>query len=213
MRSPHLDQVWLRQKYMIEELSTYEIAALVGRDPKSIHRKLRDFGIPTRPRGHNLRGTDNAWAQPEFVNHWIGRTHTAESKAKIAARARGPRPYLRGERNGMYGVTGSANPNYVDGSSPDRQRLYSSSEWKAALRLVYERDCFACRRCGAGKTEPRGLHAHHTAPWAGNESLRFDLTNLVTLCRDCHRWVHSRANAEKEWLVHSSPNRPSSPRT
>lgn len=213
MKSPHLDPVWLRQKYEVEGLSTYEIAALVSRDPKRIYEKLKDFGIPTRSRGHNLRGKDNAWAQPGFVPHWTGRRHTEESKAKIAEKARGPKPWLRGEANGMYGATGAANPRYVDGSSPERQRLYASAEWKALLRLVYERDAYTCRRCGAGKKGPRSLHAHHVVPWAGNEALRRDPDNMVTVCRTCHEWIHSNGNAAQEWLSHSSPNRSSSPST
>ncbi len=30
--------------------------------------------------------------------------------------------------------------------------------------------------------------------------LRTVLTNLVLLCADCHRWVHSNANTDREFL-------------
>ena len=66
------------------------------------------------------------------------------------------------------------------------------------MRDIYQRDGYRCQRCGAGKTTPRGLHAHHVKSWAGNLALRFDLDNVVTLCRDCHHWVHSRANTARE---------------
>lgn len=68
-KSPHLDPVWLRQKYEAEGLSTYEIGAIVGRDPKRIHEKLRDFGIQTRLRGANLRGEDCYMKRPGAVNY------------------------------------------------------------------------------------------------------------------------------------------------
>jgi hypothetical protein len=30
------------------------------------------------------------------------------------------------------------------------------------------------------------LHTHHIEPWSLNKALRFDLSNLVTLCKSCH---------------------------
>jgi hypothetical protein len=40
--------------------------------------------------------------------------------------------------------------------------------------------------------------------YAGSErfpDLRFDLTNLVLLCLDCHRFVHSRENTSSEFVL------------
>lgn len=107
---------------------------------------------------------------------------------------------LVGASNPMFGKCGPANPRYVDGSSPERQRAYVRAEGRAFLRAVYKRDEYRCVRCHAPNTGPRTLHAHHLAPWAGNPLLRFDLDNAVTLCRVCHSWVHSRANAGREYL-------------
>lgn len=106
-----------------------------------------------------------------------------------------------GEANPMYGKTGALNPRYVDGSSPERQRSYAQAAGQDFLRAVYKRDGYCCRRCGAPKTTPKSIHAHHIKPWAGNPALRFDLDNAVTLCRPCHSWVHSRANVNREWLA------------
>lgn len=199
-KSLHLDRDWLYQKYITEGLSTYDIGKLVSRDPKRIYEKLRDFGIPTRPRGHNLVETDCYMRRPDAVNPFLGKTHSDATRAILSARASVPKPYLRGERNGMSGRTGTSNPRYKDGSSPERQRLYASGVGKETLRQVYARDQYRCVRCGAPKTKPRSLHAHHIKPWAGNPELRFDLSNFVTLCRNCHSWVHSKANSEGEYL-------------
>lgn len=106
-----------------------------------------------------------------------------------------------GSDNPMFGRTGNRNPRYVDGSSPERQRAYVQSLGREFLKAVYARDSYRCRRCGAPKSGPRSIHAHHIKPWAGNPSLRFDITNAVTLCRPCHSWVHSRSNASREWLA------------
>lgn len=213
MKSPHLDPAWLRQKYETEGLSTYEIAAIVSRNPKRIYEKLKDFGIPTRPRGANLKGKHNSWAQPGYVPHWTGRTHTPQARAKISEAARGPKPNLRGAHNDMYGVTGEDNPNYKDGSTPERQRVYASSAWREVLRQALERDRRVCRRCGSGHSGPKSLHLHHFASWNDAPELRLALDNLVTLCRTCHEWVHSKANGGREFVAHSNPNPSSSPST
>lgn len=130
---------------------------------------------------------------------WNGRKHSDETRAKISAAARGrPNPNLRGERNGMYGRTGAANPNFVDGSSPERQRAYASAQWRATVRVVRKRDGDICGRCGAVKAGPRSIHRHHKKPWAGNPTLRFDPDNIETLCRDCHITEHSKGGDAHE---------------
>ena len=199
MKSPHLDKDWLREKYIDEGLSTYDIGKMVGRDPKRVYEKLRDFNIPTRRRGMNLKGADN-FMQAGVRNPFEGRSHTAETRAILSLKASVPKPYLRGHRNGMSGRCGPLNPRFVDGSAPERQRLYASGKWKALLRTIYARDGYRCRRCGSENRGKRGLHAHHVKSWAGNDSLRFDITNIITLCRKCHSWVHSRANTAREFI-------------
>jgi hypothetical protein len=108
---------------------------------------------------------------------------------------------VAGAANGMFGRTGATNPNYVDGSSPERQRGYVQAIGRAFLRAVYKRDDYRCVHCNSPKKQPRWLHAHHIAPWAGNEALRFDASNAVTLCQPCHSWVHSKANKERAYLA------------
>lgn len=106
-----------------------------------------------------------------------------------------------GPANPMHGKCGSLNPRFIDGSSPERQRLYVQAAGKAFLKAVYERDNWRCVRCNSPDAGPRSLHAHHIKPWAGNPDLRFDINNAVTLCRTCHQWVHSRKNVAREYLA------------
>lgn len=129
---------------------------------------------------------------------WLGR-HNIPRRSTSETRA-AKRWGLVGAANPMFGRVGPDNPRYIDGSSPERQRLYSRSAGKAFLSAVYERDGYRCVHCGAPNTGPRSLHAHHLRSWAGHSELRFDLDNAVTLCADCHAWVHSRANTERAYL-------------
>lgn len=86
------------------------------------------------------------------------------------------------------------------GVTPERQRLYKAGNWCAIVQAIYARDGFTCQRCGSPKNGPKSLHAHHLEAWADNVALRFDPSNLITLCRKCHTWVHSRQNTEHEYL-------------
>jgi thymidylate synthase (FAD) len=107
---------------------------------------------------------------------------------------------LRGSANGMYGRCGSQNPRWIDGSSPLRQTMYARSFWKELARAVYARDNYRCRKCGSPHCKGHPLHAHHVAPWAGNPDSRFELSNIITLCKPCHTWVHSTKNTKHEYL-------------
>jgi len=106
-----------------------------------------------------------------------------------------------GEKNPMFGRVGPLNPNYVDGETPERQALYHTGAWRRIVREVFARDGNCCRRCGSGGHKDAPLNAHHVRPWAGNPGLRRKRSNIITLCRPCHRWVHSRANADREFLA------------
>jgi hypothetical protein len=202
MRSPHLDKDWLYQKYITENLSTYQIGAIVNRDPKRIYEKLKDFGIPTRPRGENLKkGVNSAcYMLSNNTNPFAGKSHSEQTRKALSEKASRPKPYLRGKRNGMSGRTGTSNPNYRGGTSPERQRLYASGEWKELVRQVYARDRYTCQRCGESHTSRNKLHAHHIKTWAEYPALRFEISNLITLCNHCHNWVHSSGNTDQLFL-------------
>jgi hypothetical protein len=108
-----------------------------------------------------------------------GKHHSETTRKLLSLKATRPKPYLRGKRNGMSGRIGTTNPNYKSGSSPERQRLYASGEWKELIRSIYRRDNYRCTQCGSPKRERRA-------------ELRADPSNIVTLCRTCHERLHSK---------------------
>jgi hypothetical protein len=60
-------------------------------------------------------------------------------------------------------------------------------EWRKA---VYARDGFRCQMPGCNPPKRRGkIHAHHIRKWADYPSLRFMVSNGVTLCDKCHKRV------------------------
>lgn len=59
--------------------------------------------------------------------------------------------------------------------------------WHNIRKQVFERDNYTCTRCGSREF----LEAHHLSYLnLGNELL----TDLTTLCRNCHREIHKGKN-------------------
>lgn len=107
---------------------------------------------------------------------------------------------VSGEGNPMHGRTGPESPNWKGGVTPERQAFYASQEWAEACQTVWKRDDATCQRCGVHRDlSDREFHIHHIVSFAV-EDLRSDPDNLVLLCEDCHRWVHSNENTDNAFL-------------
>lgn len=67
---------------------------------------------------------------------------------------------------------------------------------------MYEEDDYRCQNCHrrGGKGGNTELHAHHIVPLKDGGSN--NRSNLTTLCKDCHRAIHSDAQAP---TVESAP--------
>lgn len=74
---------------------------------------------------------------------------------------------------------------------PSRTRSVAGS---LAKKLCKERDDWTCQLCGKKPVEEGrdGLEVHHKARWYKHPELRHNVCNMVTLCVDCHRIIHSR---------------------
>ena len=187
---------WLENKYVIEGLDCVQIGRIVGRDPKSVWSWLKDFGIPTRPRGANWRQLPH--------DGFKGKKHTAEAREKLSriAKAEGRVPYDPAVGSYMKGRKGASTPNWKGGITPDRQAFYLTEDWREACKAVWARAKARCERCGKhhNVTEVRGtFHVHHIVSFKV-VALRAEPSNLVLLCRECHRFVHSRKNIGKEFI-------------
>ena len=62
---------------------------------------------------------------------------------------------------------------------------------------VFERDLYICQKCGVfnGNGKKIILNAHHIKPFSEFEELRFEISNGITLCRDCHILEHPHLQA------------------
>jgi len=96
----------------------------------------------------------------------IGRLHTQETKDKLSE--------LK---------IGEKHPNWKGGISSLNQRLRASREYKEWRLMVFGRDNFTCQDC-----KKRGIYleAHHIKSFSLFPEFRFDISNGITLCIDCH---------------------------
>jgi hypothetical protein len=199
-----VDRDWLYEKYIVEGLDCTAISKIVGRNSKRVWEWLRDYGIPTRPRGSYYA------SQPHF-SFWLhggpspmlGRKMSPEYCAKMSAiaKADGRVPFDPKIGPPLKGKRGAGVHTWKGGVTPERASLYSSAEWKEAVRGVWKRDNATCQRCGIRKNDHRDepFDIHHIVSFACRE-LRAELSNLVLLCEKCHYWVHSTENTEREFI-------------
>lgn len=80
------------------------------------------------------------------------------------------------------------------------------SDWNQRRKSVYQRDEYECQNCGT-KGGPRGnaeLHAHHIVPKSSGGT--HELSNLQTVCEDCHNAIHNKAQAPTATLTSDTDN-------
>ena len=86
---------------------------------------------------------------------------------------------------------GSKNRNWKGGITSDNNKMRSSLEYREWRLAVFRRDNFRCQnpKC---MHKCRILNAHHILPLAEYPVHRLDISNGITLCRDCHKEVHKK---------------------
>lgn len=106
-----------------------------------------------------------------------------------------------GKLNPMYGIRGEDHPGWKGGCTPERQEFYNSEEWLLVVPVIWKRDNYQCQRCNTTHTFKIPCHIHHIISFSVRE-LRCVFSNLVLLCKNCHNFVHSKKNAEGEFIGH-----------
>lgn len=202
-----IDEDWLRRKYVTEELTLREIAALVGCTHTTIIRHLAWAGIDRRP----TTGTDRTKRKLSKTsaghnNPMYGKKHDAITKAKMskAQRARDWRPTpehidkLRAAvfaRRGLPGTplsmearrklskmnSGPNHPQWKGGISFGPYCHKFNNALKEQIRDDFGRRCYLCGEPENGKR----LAIHHT-DYNKNTLCNGKTWGLIPLCASCH---------------------------
>ncbi len=85
---------------------------------------------------------------------------------------------------------GAKRYNWKGGVTPERIRARRSMRMRDARKACFERDHYTCRMCGKRGGQ---LCAHHIWPFHRYPDKKFEVANLMTLCRFCHDRFHKAA--------------------
>lgn len=194
-----------------EGLTTRQIGAKVGVPARTIARYLKGAGVQLRNPGDPVieQLVNREWLEREYVGKrrsttaiaaevgcshrsvvtWLGR-HGIQARSTGSEKGHKrttdeARQKQSAARRGQY--IGSKNPNWRGGiqlKHPERNR-YRAKMW---VKAVKDRDGWKCAECGATDR----LHAHHIKRWKDYPDLRYEVSNGVTLCHECHELAHGR---------------------
>jgi hypothetical protein len=105
---------------------------------------------------------------------------------------RGLKGYQAGHKPYVM-MFGSDNPSWRGGITPINKKIRNSKEYSDWRKSVFQRDNYTCSECGVRGSK---LHAHHIKPFSKHPDLRFEVSNGVTMCKQCHKkdGVHSWRN-------------------
>jgi len=89
--------------------------------------------------------------------------------------------------------------------------------WKRQARAARKRDGYTCQRCGITQAEAGSvLPVHHIMPFCEFGLARYEeanqLTNLITLCRSCHRYVEWETGSMRRHLANRTAGQTQTPR-
>jgi len=190
------DEVWLREKYVDEDLSVSEIAELVGCGTTTVDTWRRKHDIPPKTvyTGIDERLKDTEWLREMYVEKELPTKEIADQIGEDQSNVY--RSVVRAgiETRPQGFQCGEDHFNWKGGH--DR---YYGANWHQQRQKALERDDYTCQRCGVEKQpDERQLSIHHREPLNGYKR-KYDapewwergnrLENLITLCQPCHaKW-------------------------
>jgi 5-methylcytosine-specific restriction endonuclease McrA len=114
--------------------------------------------------------------------------HKCQDHRKNNTKARFCSVFCKGQYTSLH-MRGNQNVNFIYGGSEKR-----GQNWNSQKRAALKRDNNTCQICGIQKTKGRRNDVHHIIPFPkfdGDFVRSNDLSNLITLCRQCHCDVES----------------------
>lgn len=179
------DKEILENLYIKELKSTREIAKTLGCSRNAVINWLKKYEIPMRTiseSNHNyFKYKGGKKIQSEKVKKDWKNDKYRNLQSEIKKELFKNNPELKIQHSAkMQGIDISEWNGF---SELETRRVRKSVDYKNWQNEVFKRDDYTCQCCGK-----RGgvLHAHHLESFSDNPDLRFDISNGITLCEDCH---------------------------
>lgn len=120
-------------------------------------------------------------------NHFYGSKHTEETKQKIIEYNTGRKRTPESIEKFVKKISGKKHYKWIKDRTKisSRDRNNKSKTWAKQIKKKYNYICCICHKKGGE------LNSHHIKSWKEYPDVRYNLDNGITLCTDCHRWVHN----------------------
>lgn len=168
------DKKWLEAK-LSEGLFVDQIAEQADCSIESIKKWVYKHGLKLNKRPS---GTTNPW------NKGNGGYTLNLSEESIQIRRENAKKYTKRGENSNF---------WKGGTSTEREMI---DAWTRQIApQVHKKFNYICQKCGI---QGRDLQAHHLIPVFADLTLAYEFENLVTLCKECHEYIHHN-NQEAEF--------------
>lgn len=166
------DPIWLQREYRGHRRAIGELAEACGVSYQTIRKWLTRYRLTEPGRGDFKKG-NRPWNTG--LTYQTGpKELSEEALARIRAARSGP-----------------ASNFWRGGTSTEREAI---GRWTTQVAgKVHAANGWTCQRCHQRASE---LHCHHVVPVWADLDRAGDISNLTTLCGDCHRSITGR---ELEW--------------
>jgi predicted transcriptional regulator len=204
---------WLYQEYVDRDRTAPEMADELGVSMSTVCKWLDYHGIETGGRGYEPEDTryrDADWLEHAYleremtvmeiadvcdvakstISQWLSRHEIPSRSTGMNEVADNPMQNAEvAERHPISGARGPDHPMWAGGNWRE------NGPWGDARDATLERDNYRCQFCGLGDSAHKlvhdeDLHAHHVTPVSEGGD-KYELGNLLTLCKRCHTQLHS----------------------
>jgi hypothetical protein len=121
-----------------------------------------------------------------------GKKHSKESIEKIRlsniGKSKSPEAILK-IKEARKKQVGDKCPGWKGGVTPVVRKMRNSKEYSIWRNSIFERDNYTCKIC---KVRNKYLEAHHVIGVYEKIDLIFELSNGITMCKDCHLLFHNK---------------------
>lgn len=124
----------------------------------------------------------------------MGRIFSEETKQKLSNAKKGKLFSDEHKQKISEAQTGEKNNNWNGGITTQNTKIRFGCAYKEWRIAVFKRDRYTCIKCNAknGNGKAIKFHAHHIKSFSDYPELRFEISNGLTYCKDCHKQIHKK---------------------